>query len=120
MRQGDIMAQVIERNEWADHPDRWQGELQCGPYGANVSIIFNILRKPGGGPRLHQHPYAETFIIRSGIGLFTLGDQEITATTGQILIAPANTPHKFTNVGPDPLETIDIHASGEFITEWLE
>jgi len=62
----------------------------------------------------------KTFIIRSGTGLFTLGDQKITAAAGQILVAPPNTPHKFTNVGPGPLETIDIHANGKFITEWLE
>jgi mannose-6-phosphate isomerase-like protein (cupin superfamily) len=37
-----------------------------------------------------------------------------------ILVAPANVPHKFENLGPDPLITIDIHESGEFITEWLE
>jgi len=35
-------------------------------------------------------------------------------------IAPPDTPHKFTNVGQGPLETIDIHANGKFITEWLE
>lgn len=114
------MARIIERKEWADHPDRWQGELQCGQYGADICIIFNILPEPGGGPRLHQHPYAETFIVRSGTGLFTLGDQQITATAGQILIAPPDTPHKFTNVGSGPLETIDIHNSGKFITHWLE
>jgi mannose-6-phosphate isomerase-like protein (cupin superfamily) len=114
------MAHLIEREDWAEHPDRWQGELQCGAYGADICVIFNFLGEPGGGPRLHQHPYAETFIVRSGIGLFTLGDKKITAMAGQILIAPANTPHKFTNVGLGPLETIDIHASGKFITQWLE
>jgi hypothetical protein len=32
----------------------------------------------------------------------------------------ADTPHKFSNLGPDFLETIDIHASEKFVTEWLE
>lgn len=27
---------------------------------------------------------------------------------------------EFTNVGPGPIETIDIHSNGKFITEWLE
>ncbi|MER8412146.1 cupin domain-containing protein [Mesorhizobium sp. M0870] len=71
-------------------------------------------------PRLHTHPYAEIFIIRQGTGLFTVGDQEIEASAGQILIVPPNTPHKFTNLGPGPLETTDIHENGSFITEWLE
>ncbi len=114
------MADVITREDWAEHPDRWQGEIQLGSHGGDLCIIFNYIAGPGGGPRLHKHPYAETFIIRAGTGLFTLGDRQITATEGQILIAPANTPHKFSNVGPGPLETIDIHSSGKFITEWLE
>jgi mannose-6-phosphate isomerase-like protein (cupin superfamily) len=83
-------------------------------------LIFNYLEAPGGGPRLHRHPYPETFVIRQGTGLFTVGDEEIRASAGQILVVPANTPHKFTNLGPGALETIDIHERGTFATEWLE
>jgi mannose-6-phosphate isomerase-like protein (cupin superfamily) len=114
------MAHVIDRDRWAAAPDRWQGELQCGPFGSNSCLIFNYQPEVGGGPRLHKHPYAEIFIIRSGTGLFTVGEQQITATAGQILIVPPDTPHKFTNLGPGPLETTDIHENGSFVTEWLE
>jgi hypothetical protein len=34
-----------------------------------------------------------------------------------IIVVPAHTPHE---CRPDPLESIHIHESGEFITEWLE
>lgn len=114
------MTKVIKREDWAEHPARWQGEVELGDFGGDLCIIFNYIAGTGGGPRLHKHPYAETFIVRSGTGLFTLGDREITATEGHILIAPANTPHKFSNIGPGPLETIDIHSSRKLITEWLE
>lgn len=114
------MAHVIDRDQWAQSPSEWDGELQCGRYGANICLIFNRLPDVGGGPRLHQHPYAETFIIQKGRGLFTVGAKSTEATAGQILIVPANTPHKFTNLGPGPLETIDIHENGAFITNWLE
>jgi mannose-6-phosphate isomerase-like protein (cupin superfamily) len=114
------MAHVIDRETWTRAPDRWQGELQCGQFGANSCLIFNYQPKIGAGPRLHKHPYAEIFVIRSGTGLFTVGDQEITATAGQILIVPPDTPHKFVNLGPGPLESTDIHENGHFITEWLE
>jgi len=114
------MAHVIDRDTWAVRSDRWKGELQCGAYGSNSCLIFNYLPDVGGGPRLHTHPYAEIFIIRQGTGLFTVGDEEIEASVGQILIVPPNTPHKFTNLGPGPLETTDIHESGSFVTEWLE
>lgn len=115
-----VMAHVIERDSWADAPDRWKGELQCGQFGANSCLIFNYQERIGAGPRLHKHPYAEIFVIRSGTGLFIIGDREIRATAGQIVIVPPDTPHKFTNLGPGPLESTDIHENGHFITEWLE
>ena len=83
-------------------------------------MIFVSLDEPGGGPRLHRHPYPETFIVRKGSALFTVGDEQILASAGQMIVVPANTPHKFTNPGPGPLETTDIHENGTFVTEWLE
>src|SRR5262245_35272020 len=114
------MTHVIDRTDWSDDAVLWKGELQGEAYGANVSIIFNYEHETGGGPRLHQHPYSETFIIRSGVAIFTVAGETIRATAGQIVVVPAHTPHKFTNAGPAPLETIDIHASSHFVTEWLE
>ena len=114
------MMHIIDRDQWAEAPDLWNGELQCGRFGSNLSLIFNHLEIPGGGPRLHKHPYPETFIIRQGRGLFTVGDKEIVAEEGQIIIVPPGTPHKFMNLGPGPLATIDIHERGTFATEWLE
>jgi mannose-6-phosphate isomerase-like protein (cupin superfamily) len=112
--------QVIERAEWSKDPSLWKGEIQGKAHSSNISLIFNYQQDPGGGPRLHQHPYPETFIIRSGVAVFTVAGETIRASAGQIIVVPANTPHKFTNAGPGPLESIDIHESGEFITEWLE
>jgi mannose-6-phosphate isomerase-like protein (cupin superfamily) len=94
--------------------------LEAGQYGADVSVVFYTTDRIGGGPKLHRHPYPEVFIVRQGRGLFTVGDQKIEATAGQILVAPANTPHKFHNLGPDRLETTDLHLAGAFSTEWLD
>lgn len=99
---------------------RWHGELQGGAYGADLSLIFFQSHEVGAGPRLHQHPYLETFIVRRGTGLFVAGDMEVRLDEGQILVVPPFTPHKFSNAGPGALETIDIHLSKEFVTEWLE
>ena len=113
-------GKVIERDQWADHPELWKGEFQGGPHGADVSVVFYVTDEIGGGPRLHRHPYPETFIIRIGRALFTLGDEKIEAQAGQILVAPAGLPHKFENLGPGRLETTDIHLAGKFSTDWLE
>jgi mannose-6-phosphate isomerase-like protein (cupin superfamily) len=120
MRQESGMGQLIEQDRWAESPGRWHGELEGAAHGNRLSLIFFSSDKVGGGPRLHRHPYPETFIVRTGRALFTLGDQQIVAEAGHILVAPANMPHKFSNLGPGLLEQIDIHASETFITEWLE
>ena len=110
---------ILHRADWAEVPDKWLGEVQLGAHGGNLCLIFNLMQ-PGKGPRLHRPPYPETFIIRAGRAIFTVGDETIEASAGQIVVAPANVPHKFVNPGPEVLETIDIHESGSFATEWLE
>jgi len=114
------MTGVINPEEWAKVPGCWHGEFEGARFGAGISVIFFSKPEIGAGPRLHQHPYPETFIIRSGRALFTVANEVIEAHAGQILFVPAFTPHKFSNLGPELLETIDIHASNEFVTEWLE
>lgn len=95
-------------------------EFQGYLHGAtSVSFIW-VDVPPGGGPRLHKHPYEEVFIILEGHATFTVGSTTLEAEAGQILVAPPNTPHKFVNSGSGPLRQIDIHASTRFITEWLE
>lgn len=113
-----MSGKVIERASWADDAEHWRGELQ--DFGAGISLIFVSTDKVGDGPWLHTHPYAETFIIRAGRGLYTIGDKTIEARAGQILVVSAGVPHKFSNLGPGTLEALDIHASERFITDWLE
>lgn len=110
-------ARAIRREDWSETPGEWHGEVQG--FGGEVSLIF-VRAEPGKGPRLHSHPYPETFIVRAGRALYTIGEQEIEAVPGQILVVPAGVPHKFRSLGPDVLESIDIHASERFATDWLE
>jgi len=83
-----------------------------------ISFIW-VEMAPGEGVRLHQHPYKEIFVIQSGAAAYTVGTETITAHAGQILIVPADTPHKFVNAGDTPLQQVDIHLSPRFVTLWL-
>lgn len=49
-----------------------------------------------------------------------VGDAQVTAAGGQVLAIPANTPHRLVNSGTTRLRQLDLHASGHFITTWLE
>jgi mannose-6-phosphate isomerase-like protein (cupin superfamily) len=84
-----------------------------------ITILF-VDAPPGRGPSLHQHPYAEVFIIQEGEAQFVADGQERTVRAGDIVIVPADTPHAFTNTGDGPLRQIDIHVAPRFATEWLE
>jgi mannose-6-phosphate isomerase-like protein (cupin superfamily) len=114
------MTNITKPDQWLSNPIRMDGEWQGAKHGAGICVIANCMEEPGGGPRLHKHPYAETFVILAGTALFTIGDAKIEASAGHILVVPPDTPHKFENRGPGTLETIDIHERGAFATEWLE
>lgn len=103
---------------WTDGTVAWQGEFQGRGFGSEVSIIFTCLDRPGGGPKLHRHPYSETFIVKKGTVIFSDGASNFEASAGQIVVVPPGTPHRFTSKS-DEVEMIDIHASRRFITEWL-
>ena len=80
-------------------------------YGdVNVSF-FLVDTPPDSGPVLHTHPYEEIFVVQEGEATYTVGDDTIEVSAGQIVVAPANVPHKFVNSGSGPLRQVDIHPS---------
>ena len=84
-----------------------------------ISFIW-VDMPPGGNVRLHKHPYKEIFIIQEGMATFTVGLSTLEAQAGQIIIVPADVPHKFRNDSDRQLKQIDIHLHKDFITMWLE
>jgi quercetin dioxygenase-like cupin family protein len=114
-----IMAQVINKDELPQVINK--GELARGKtarwfegyrYGDVDVSFFLIDSPPGGGPVLHTHPYEEVFVTLEGEATFTVGDATIEVSAGQIVVAPADVPHKFVNSGSGPLRQVDIHPSG--------
>jgi mannose-6-phosphate isomerase-like protein (cupin superfamily) len=93
-------------------------ELVGEDHDVDACVIF-VDAQPGDGPSLHKHPYAEIFIVQEGRGTFVVGEEEVEAGGGEVLIVPADTPHGFTAIGDTNLRQIDIHLSRSFATEWL-
>jgi len=104
--------QLIEQSDLA------HGNLEGYLFGASVSVIFEHADREGIGPRLHLHPYDETFVVYSGSARFTVGDEQLVVRAGQVVVAPALTPHKFVTLGE--YRAHHIHANDRFETEWLE
>jgi quercetin dioxygenase-like cupin family protein len=112
------MAQVISNDELPDNGSVYTFE---GYLYGDVDISFFLSdTAPGKGPDLHKHPYDEVFVAQEGELTFTVGEDTLKATGGQIVIAPAGAPHKFVNSGTGQARHIDIHTSRRMITYWLE
>ncbi len=100
--------------------DRGRNEVEGAATGGGVSVIVIDTDVAGAGPRLHRHPYAETFVLVSGSVHFWVGDDDFVATAPSVQVAPTLSPHRIEIVGPDRVHMVDVHASPTFITEWLD
>jgi mannose-6-phosphate isomerase-like protein (cupin superfamily) len=108
---------IIRRADWAKSNC---GKAEGKDIGTDATVLFFVTNEVGLGPRWHVHPYDEIFIVRAGRALFTIGDEKIPAEAGDILLGPANVPHKYHNLGPGMLETTDIHLSDRWIQTDLD
>ncbi len=98
----------------------WRGFVNGEALGGQVTVLTYGTDIAGEGPRLHVHPYDETFIVISGRARFFVGDQVIDAAAGDVVLGPKGVPHRFENAGPGRLQTIDIHHSPRWIQTDLE
>jgi mannose-6-phosphate isomerase-like protein (cupin superfamily) len=94
-------------------------EFQGHHCDANISFIV-VDAPPGGGPKLHRHPYEEVFVVQEGTATFNAGEETIEVSGGHVVVVPAGVAHKFVNSGTGRLRQVDVHASDRFVTEWLE
>ena len=111
MRRGKQLG----RRDWADSADLWKGRFEGHEIGTGVTVLFYATDEIGKGPVWHVHPYDEIFIITEGRALFTVGGDRIEAEAGDIVLGPAEVPHKYHNIGPGRLSSIDIHCSDRWI-----
>ena len=109
---------LVHSLQWTGRGDR-SFEVQGAEHGVELSIIAEDM-PPGGGPKLHKHPYGEAWVVVSGKAEFSDGTNAMIAATGDIVFVGAGDPHKFRSVGEEPLKMVCIHAAGRFSTQWLE
>lgn len=95
-----------------------EGNFEGYLHGSSVSVIFEHIDRAGVGPRLHRHPYDETFLVYRGAARFTVAEEELVVRAGQILVAPGLVPHRFVTLGEYAAH--HVHANERLITEWLE
>ena len=98
----------------------WRGGVPGLLQQTGITVLAYGTDEIGVGPRLHVHPYDETFIVTQGCARFFVGDAVIDAEAGEVVLGPACVPHRFENLGPGRLQTIDVHHSPEWIQTDLD
>jgi quercetin dioxygenase-like cupin family protein len=109
---------LIRRGQLAGSPEA----RRCigAEHGGVPVSLFLVDDRPGAGPLLHRHPYPELFIVHAGQAEFQIDEARLVAAAGDILIAPAETAHRFANTGHEQLRITAIHTAPNMATEWLE
>lgn len=111
------MPTIIPRNALPGPPT---GQQLVGADHGDIPIsLFLVDARPGTGPALHRHPYPEVFILEAGQADFQIEAAHVTATVGDVVIAPAGTVHRFTSIGSEHLRLTAIHTASRMDTEWL-
>ena len=104
--------------EPGEGPNR--GHVPGTDLGSDVTVLTYGTDQVGAGPVLHVHPYDETFIVLEGRARFFVGDAVIDASAGEVVLGPAGVPHRFENLGPGRLQTVDIHHGPEWLQHDLD
>ncbi len=66
------------------------------------------------------HAYDEVIVVQEGRAICFAGDEQREVKPGDIVVIPAETPHRFVNTGDTPLRQTDIHVNAQLITEWVD
>jgi quercetin dioxygenase-like cupin family protein len=95
------------------------GQFEGEGHGSEISF-FVVDMAPGEGPRLHRHPYSETFCVQAGRARFEVDGRAVEAGAGDVVVAPAGSPHRFRAIGDERLRLVAIQAAPKMETTWLE
>lgn len=85
--------------------------------------VAHVVLSPGASTLRHYHPSAEeSYYVLHGTGRITVGNEDTTLSSGEIVLIPPRTPHKFVNTGIEPLEflVVCVPAWEPTNTVWLE
>lgn len=83
--------------------------------GAKNYEVWRTSVAVGSRTPLHRHESEEVFIFLQGKGKARIGDQEFTFEAPATVVAPANVPHQFFNIGDVPTDAIVVVGIGSKI-----
>ena len=106
----DQRGTIIELDD-LDHTEHAH-EFVGAEHGDVPFSVILVHSRPGVGPKLHRHPYAEVFVVESGQATFQIGDDTVVVDGGHVVVSPPGEAHGFTNTGTGELRLTAIHGAG--------
>lgn len=85
-----------------------------------LGMCMVVAEYPPGGPgnAAHRHPNASVIYVVEGRGLFTVGDEEVAAEAGDMVLVPANAWHSFRNDGEGWLRIVGADEGSRHDSEY--
>ena len=87
--------------------------LVDGERGALSLSVADLVLNPDSRVPNHVHPTEEAMVILEGHLEAVLGDQVVTVTPGQTVLAPAGVKHGFVNMSDSPARLMAIFPTGK-------
>jgi mannose-6-phosphate isomerase-like protein (cupin superfamily) len=112
----DESQYVIRASEDADLGRRDGGAFrlvrgdQLGLGEISIGLSDN---PPGAGGLMHRHSCGEVFVVYEGRGIYTVGDTEIVAEPGDMVIIPPNAWHSFRPAGDGRLRHVAVYDASK-------
>jgi mannose-6-phosphate isomerase-like protein (cupin superfamily) len=110
--------EIVSTGQWRAG-DASVTTIEGKAHGAKVTVLLEHMRA-GTGPKLHWHPYGETWVVVEGRIGFSDGKTMREASNGDVIYVAPEEPHKFTVLSEGRIKMVCIHQSEEFVTHWLE
>jgi mannose-6-phosphate isomerase-like protein (cupin superfamily) len=90
--------------------------LEKGDCAQSRMAVTWVDVKPGACQKLHQHEPEQVYVIVTGTGRMTVGDEEGDVTAGDLVFVPPKTIHGITNTGSDLLSYVSASTPTFSIT----
>ena len=92
------------------------GPLQPENYVIGTSDLY----ENGGSVPEHEHETEETYIIVSGRGVMTVGDEKFDVEAGDAIYVKPWLKHSLTNTGGEVLRIMYVYAPNVVVDHWKQ
>jgi quercetin dioxygenase-like cupin family protein len=86
------------------------GNRLCGlatrSRGSSEVALWNHVLDAGAEAPPHWHDHDQVIYVLSGSGQVIVGDEEVSVASGDVVVAPAHTPHRVSAAAEKALDTL--------------